>query len=98
MKKKLQINDMELIGVLIVFLAMLCMIFFFHMRQSSPKEEEELASRIEIIEEGSIDRYYNYKIVVDRETDVEYLIIQKPGDGVGVTIMRDSGGMVKLRE
>lgn len=84
---------------ILMLLIFLCFCTFLsHVRQSSPKEEEELASRIEVIEEGTIDKYYNYKIVTDRETDVEYLIIQKPGDGVGVTIMRDSGGMVKLRE
>ena len=80
----------------IIFLSFL--LFFSVRRTTNSKEEEEPASRIEVIEERSIDKYYNYKIIVDRETDVEYLIIQKPGDGIGITIMRDSGGMVKLRE
>ena len=90
----------DMIGfVAVIFFIFCSLLLFFGMRRTaSSKEEEELASRIEVIEEGSVDRYYNYKIIVDRETDVEYLIIQKPGDGVGVTIMRDSGGMVKLRE
>lgn len=95
MKKNLM---MDIVGFTIVSLFIGCIIFLFAARGASPKAEEELDFRIELIEEGSIDKYYNYKIVVDRQTDVEYLIIQKPGDGVGVTIMRDSGGMVKLRE
>ena len=84
---------------LVVFISV---IIFFSiiaiMRKPSPVEEEDLASRIISIESGSVDGYYNYKIVADRETDVEYLIIQKPGDGVGVTVMRDSGGTVLRRE
>ena len=95
MKKNLM---MDIVGFTIVSFFIGCTIFLFAVRGTSPKAEEELDFRIELIEEGSIDKYYNYKIVVDRETDVEYLIVQKPGDGVGVTIMRDSGGMVKLRE
>ena len=95
-------NDfaMNVVGTIIVsfFIFLLIFSLFAGRRGASSKEEEDLASRIEIIEEGSIDKYYNYKIIVDRETDVEYLIVQKAGDGVGISIMRDSGGMVKLRE
>lgn len=86
-----------------ILLAVFISIIFFLLmalilRQPSPVEEEDLASRIISIESGSVDGYYNYKIVADRETDVEYLIIQKPGDGIGVTVMRDSGGTVLRRE
>lgn len=86
-----------------VLLAVFISIIFFLLmalvlRKPSPVEEEDLASRIISIESGSVDGYYNYKIVADRETDVEYLIIQKPGDGIGVTVMRDSGGTVLRRE
>lgn len=96
MKKNL---TTDIVGFIIISLFILCTVFLFAVRGTSPKAEEELDFRIELIEEGSIDRYCNYKIVVDRETDVEYLIVQKPGgDGTGITIMRDSGGMVKLRE
>ena len=96
--KKFKLNIIDFIIIAhIIFLSLL--LFFSVLRKASSKEEDEPASRIEVIEEGSVDRYYNYKIIVDRETDVEYLIIQKhPGEGIGVTIMRDSGGMVKLRE
>ena len=83
---------------LVVFISVIFFSIIAIMRKPSPVEEEDLASRIISIESGSVDGYYNYKIVADRETDVEYLIIQKPGDGVGVTVMRDSGGTVLRRE
>ena len=91
---------MNVIGTIVVsfFIVFLLLILFAWRREPSSKEEEDLASRIISIESGTIDEYYNYKIIADRETDVEYLIIQKAGDGIGVSIMRDSGGMVKLRE
>ena len=47
--------------------------------------------------ESRFDVIYNrngYTVVVDRETDVEYLVV----NGSGVTVMRDSGGMVLRRE
>lgn len=90
----------DMIGfIVIAHIIFLSFLLFFSVRwKTSSKEEEEPASRIEVIEKGNIDRYYNYKIIVDRETDVEYLIIQNPEGGVGITILRDSGGMVKLRE
>jgi hypothetical protein len=86
-----------------ILLAVFISIIFFLLmalvlRKLSPVEEEDLASRIISIESGSVDGYYNYKIIADRETDVEYLIIQKAGDGIGVTVMRDSGGTVLRRE
>ena len=93
------LNFIQLILMIFSFVAIIILLYVnFFVRQPSPVEEEDLASRIVGIESGTIDRYYNYKIIADRETDVEYLIIQKPGDGVGVTEIRDSGGMVKLRE
>ena len=80
----------------IIFLSFL--LFFSVLRKASSKEEEEPASRIEVIEEGLIDHSVNYHIVVDRETDVEYLIVGNRHCGYGMTILRDGGGMVKLRE
>lgn len=85
--------------VLVVFISVILFsIVALIMRKPSPVVEEDPASRIISIESGSVDGYYNYKIIADRETDVEYLIIQKPGDGIGVTVMRDSGGTVLRRE
>lgn len=86
-----------------ILLAVFISIIFFLLmalvlRKPSPVVEEDLASRIISVESGTVDGYYNYKIVADRETDVEYLIIQKAGDGIGVTVMRDSGGTVLRRE
>jgi hypothetical protein len=93
------LNFIQLILMIFSFVAIIILLYVnFFVRQPSPVEEEDLASRIVDIESGTIDRYYNYKIIADRETDVEYLIIQKPGDGVGVTVMRDSGGTVLKRE
>ena len=38
-------------------------------------------------------------IVADRETDVEYLVVDDPRKGgLGITLMRDSGGVVLRRE
>ena len=85
--------------LLVVFIsAIFLLVMVLIVRKPSSMEEEEPASRIVSIESGTIDKYYNYRIIADRETDVEYLIIQKPGDGIGVTIMRDSGGMVLFKE
>lgn len=36
-------------------------------------------------------------IIVDREKDVEYMLIATP-NGTGLTTMRDTNGMVLLRE
>lgn len=93
------LNFIQLFLMIFSFFTIIFLLYInFFVRQPSPVEEEDLASRIVDIESGTIDRYYNYKIIADRETDVEYLIIQKPGDGVGVTVMRDSGGTVLKRE
>ena len=69
----------------------------FSKRENQSSIEDRLP-RFETIEEGQLDKnYLYYKVVVDRETDVEYLIINR-GDNISVSLMRDSGGMVLLRE
>lgn len=65
---------------------------------ASSNDAIEHDSRIEVIEQGHIDgTYTNYYIVVDRNTDVEYLIIGK-NDNYSITTMRDTGGTVLRRE
>lgn len=56
---------------------------------SSTFETDDKDSRFDVIYDRG-----EYTIIVDRETDVEYLIV----NGSGVTVMRDSGGMVLRRE
>ena len=56
--------------------------------------------RFEIIYEQSLptDQCIT-KILVDRETDVEYLMVfDKVSHSMSITLMRDKGGMVLLRE
>ena len=87
-----------------VLLAVFISIIFFLLmalvlRKPSPVEEEDLASRtIDIVESGDIEGSLHYRIVADRETDVEYLVVYTTSGGVGVSIMRDGGGVVKHRE
>ena len=59
---------------------------------------EDGSPHFDTMEQGTIEgTYFQYIIIADRDTDVEYLIIRR-GDNVSVTLMRDSGGMVLLRE
>ena len=67
-------------------------------KNASSNDAIEHDSRIEVVEEGNINgTYINYYIVVDRETDVEYLIIGK-NDNYSIATMRDTGGTVLRRE
>ena len=82
-----------LIGVCAFIIA-----FIIYSGRASSNAEVEHDSRIEIIEESAISgSYYNYVILVDRDTDVTYLLVQD-SHGIGITEIRDSGGMVKLRD
>lgn len=88
------------IGVIIGCFIATCIsagVIRFSKRENQSSIEDRLP-RFETIEEGQLDKnYLYYKVVVDRETDVEYLIINR-GDNISVSLMRDSGGMVLLRE
>lgn len=67
-------------------------------RSESRGEMEDESPHFDTMEQGTIEgTYFQYIIIADRDTDVEYLIIRR-GDNVSVTLMRDSGGMVLLRE
>lgn len=106
-----QENKEELFAIVVgtIIVALLILFGFIigykkGLRESCFEAEEGLAteentdSRIEIIEERVIPgSYFNYYIIVDRATDVTYLMV---GDnhGVGITELRESGGTVKLRE
>jgi hypothetical protein len=94
-------NKNELKGFLLALflwtILVLIIILYSIKVKNKPLLDDEF-SRIETIESGKIDgTYMQYIITVDRETDVEYLIIYR-GDNMAVTLMRDKGGMVLLRE
>jgi len=92
-------------GVIIAAVLIGISIGFNKGRAAAQRSENNLSSALEqpfphidIVDEGVLveGRVYWY-IAVDRETDVEYLITANSG-GCGVTVMRDAGGMVLLRE
>ena len=60
------------------------------------KDPEQTEERFEVDCRQKIDDY-ELIIVTDRETDVQYLVT-KSGYGIGVATMRDTNGMVLLRE
>ena len=95
MKDELKGFLVALVGIFLGFIITMGIIMAHNAER---KNAEPDLPRVEMIKRGTIEgTYMNYMITVDRETDVEYLIIYR-GDNVSVTLMRDSGGMILLRE
>ena len=94
----------DIVSTLLVLLGLtvlIILIMFFQKRNNT----EEITSinsedRFEIIYEQDIpSEQLEIRILVDRDTDVEYLLIyDKVSHNTSITLMRDKGGMVLLRE
>lgn len=93
----------DVISFIIVFaiISILVIVAIIFSREQTHRSEEIINSRFEVevsepIELQYTPHHYLY-VVTDRETDVQYLIISD-NNGVGITTMRDTNGMVLLRE
>ena len=97
------------IGIIcVVVCALLLLVAFYVIRYEDLKAQRTANASSNIEGTDSDDRFeieytqrisnYEYLIVVtDRTTDVQYLITRST-EGIGVTTMRDTNGMVLLRE
>ena len=83
-------------------LAVLIILIMFFQKRNNTEDITPINSedRFEIIYEQDIpSEQIDIKILVDRDTDVEYMLIQdRVSHNSSITLMRDKGGMVLLRE
>ena len=86
--------------VLGVVMLLILILFASINNKDKPLKSTNSDDRFEIVYEQNIpsDKYI-VKILVDRDTDIEYLLLEnKISHSTSIELMRDKGGMVLLRE
>ena len=95
--KKLMPLLITIVGIVVL---MFMILIFYEEDKTTEITSTNFEDRFEIIYEQDLPTdQCKVRILVDRDTDVEYLMVyDKVSHDMSITLMRDKGGMVLLRE